>query len=93
MERARTHLVIGWVAGSEHVMDVRRLRLEATFRRVLERRPSVRIVSVGIPLDPPRGRYIHRQFVPLGELPIEMGTSTSASPRSPTPSTTARART
>ena len=61
-------VVIGWFAAEEHVADAKRLRIAQMLRRVIERRPEVRVVSVGVRLDLPADRYTHHVYIPLEEL-------------------------
>jgi glycosyltransferase involved in cell wall biosynthesis len=65
-------LVIGWVAAAEHAHDYRQLELKETLRRVLDRHPHVRVVSIGIDLGLARERYQHRQLVQYQELADEV---------------------
>jgi glycosyltransferase involved in cell wall biosynthesis len=61
-------IVVGWVAGSEHVADERRLRISEVLQRVMEKRPEVRVVSVGVRLELDASRYIHYDNIPLHQL-------------------------
>jgi glycosyltransferase involved in cell wall biosynthesis len=66
-------LVVGWLAAGEHRRDLEQLRLRETLQRLLERRPDVRIASIGINLGLRSDRYHHIANVPYGELPNYLG--------------------
>jgi glycosyltransferase involved in cell wall biosynthesis len=66
--RTRAETTIGWVAGTEHAIDVQRLPVVAALRQVLEERPDVRVVSIGLGLGLRHERYEHRTGVHLWEL-------------------------
>jgi glycosyltransferase involved in cell wall biosynthesis len=67
--RRRAHqFVVGWVAGSEHIVDERDLKLSEVARRLLAARDDVVIVTVGVRLRLEDPRYQYVQFVPLDEL-------------------------
>ncbi|MGB7159239.1 MAG: hypothetical protein WBD40_14315 [Tepidisphaeraceae bacterium] len=68
----RSRIVIGWVAHSEHVVDLRTLGLTNVFRELLERRPEVQLVSVGLPLGLSSPRYRHVGVIPLEQLASEV---------------------
>jgi glycosyltransferase involved in cell wall biosynthesis len=61
-------IVIGWVAGLEHIADARRLKITQVLQRVMERRPEVRVVTMGVRLDLDAARYTHHKYIPLHEL-------------------------
>jgi len=65
-------VTIGWVASAEHQHDRERLGLDALLRTLLERRPEVRVASVGIRFDLPRDRYAHTLVVQPAALPQEI---------------------
>jgi len=65
----REELVVGWVAGGEHKIDLKQLRLRAALDRVLEQHPYVRVMSVGLPLGLRSERYLAHESVPLAQLP------------------------
>lgn len=51
--------VIGWVAASEHSVDLDRLALTSTLGRLLDAHPSVKVVTVGLRLPLRSDRYEH----------------------------------
>lgn len=61
-------VVVGWVAGNEHQVDVEQLRLRALFQGLLERLPELEIHSVGMRLGLPHRRYRYIRGVELLEL-------------------------
>lgn len=61
-------IVVGWVAGVEHIADSRRLKITQTLQRVMEKRPEVRVVSMGVRLDLDATRYTHHEHIPLHRL-------------------------
>jgi glycosyltransferase involved in cell wall biosynthesis len=65
-------IVIGWVAGLEHIADARRLKITQVLQRVMERRPEVRVVTMGVRLDLDAARYTHHKYIPLHELGAEV---------------------
>lgn len=60
-------VVIGWVAGLEHVVDARRIPITDALERLQARHPEVRVECIGVDLRL-RGRYRHDALVPFGEL-------------------------
>ncbi|MDO8213037.1 glycosyltransferase [Conexibacter sp. CPCC 206217] len=61
-------VVIGWLAGREHRMDVRALGMDEVLARVLERSTDVYVESVGISLGLKSDRYIHTEGVHFPRL-------------------------
>lgn len=61
-------VVIGWFAGREHMADEKRLRISHVLQRVMERRPEVRVVTMGVRLSLPASRYTHHEYIPLESL-------------------------
>jgi glycosyltransferase involved in cell wall biosynthesis len=57
-------LRIGWIAGLEHAMDAERLPIRTVLQRILDERPEVEVVSVGLGLGL-RGRYGHLKSVDI----------------------------
>jgi hypothetical protein len=57
-------VMIGWVAGTEHHLDVEQLPIVSVLNRILEERTSVHVMTLGVklPLDPTR--YAHIATVP-----------------------------
>ncbi len=64
-------VVVGWVAGTEHHLDVERLPIISVLERLLAERPEVRVMTFGVrlPLDP--ARYAHIEKVRLMESETE----------------------
>jgi len=61
-------VVIGWIVGPEHQMDVDRIPIREALQRLLDERADVHVVSVGLRLGLGGPRYRHLKFVPLLEL-------------------------
>jgi glycosyltransferase involved in cell wall biosynthesis len=62
-------LVIGWAAWLDHQADWKQLELHATFERLLDAHPSLRVESVGlVSLNLPPDRYRQTHAVPLEQL-------------------------
>jgi glycosyltransferase involved in cell wall biosynthesis len=61
--------VIGWVAAGEHRADAQHLDMTQVLRRVMERAPRVRVVTMGVQLKLDPERYTHHPWVPFPELP------------------------
>jgi glycosyltransferase involved in cell wall biosynthesis len=61
-------IVVGWVAGREHVADARRLHVAQVLQRVMEKRPEVKVVTMGVRLDLDASRYTHHEHIPLHRL-------------------------
>jgi hypothetical protein len=57
--RPHEGIVIGWVAGLEHAMDVQALPIVAALQHALDEREHVRVVSVGLRLGLRGERYEH----------------------------------
>jgi hypothetical protein len=66
------HIVIGWVAAHEHMADVGRLGLTATFERLIAKHANVEVESIGVDLHL-RERYRHHLRVSFEELPRYIG--------------------
>jgi glycosyltransferase involved in cell wall biosynthesis len=64
--------VIGWVAAGEHRADVNHLDMTQVLRRVMERDPRVRVVTLGVALKLDPARYTHHTWVPFQDLPAHM---------------------
>ncbi|HKG02314.1 MAG TPA: glycosyltransferase [Conexibacter sp.] len=62
-------VTIGWVAGYEHIYDLRELRLRDSLRRLLDTREDVRVVSIGLDLSLERDRYRYMPMVRYADLP------------------------
>jgi glycosyltransferase involved in cell wall biosynthesis len=64
----REGLRVGWVAGSEHRLDLEHVPVQDALRRLLETYPDVRVTTVGVKLDLPPERYTHVAPVPFPQL-------------------------
>jgi glycosyltransferase involved in cell wall biosynthesis len=62
-------VTIGWVAGYEHIYDLRELGLRDVLRRLLDARDDVRVVSIGLDLSLERDRYRYMPMVHYAALP------------------------
>jgi len=61
-------VTVGWVAGSEHRIDVRQLPIRAALEQLLRRHRHVRVVTIGVGLDIRDDRYRHISHVPFAQL-------------------------
>jgi hypothetical protein len=61
-------IVIGCTAGSEHVDDLKLLRIATTLQRLLHAHDGVRVVTIGCMLELRDSRYAHWAQVPIAEL-------------------------
>lgn len=61
-------IVVGWVAGLEHIADARRLGISEVLRDVMAKRPEVRVVTVGVELDLDPSRHTHHHHIPFHQL-------------------------
>lgn len=66
--RRHDGLVLGWVAGYEHIADERALGISSILREVMARNPGVRVVSIGVQLDVDKSRYTHHRLLPFPSL-------------------------
>jgi len=66
---AHDGVTIGWVAGYEHIYDLRELGLRDVLRQLLDERADVRVVSIGLDLSLERDRYRYMPMVHYAELP------------------------
>ncbi len=64
----RAGVTIGWIAGLEHQIDAERVPIREALQRLLDVRPEVRVVSIGLGLGLRGERYRHVDVVPLMEL-------------------------
>ncbi|HMJ32535.1 MAG TPA: hypothetical protein VK501_01360 [Baekduia sp.] len=73
--RRRKHdgIVVGWIAGTEHRVDARLLRLGEVLRALQEVHPELRVECVGVDLQLPE-RYRHRAGLHFERLPDVMTT-------------------
>jgi hypothetical protein len=61
-------VVVGWIAGVEHAVDVAPLGISETIARLLERHDSLSVVTVGVKLDLRSERYQHVPRVHFDDL-------------------------
>lgn len=68
--RQRPHegVVVGWIAGKEHHVDLERLPIGRVLARVLAEDSRVRVVTVGLRLGFVHERYEHLRKVPFNRL-------------------------
>jgi hypothetical protein len=66
-------VVVGWVAGREHRVEVERLRIVDCLRRLLDAHPQLRVRSVGLRLPLPADRYEHVEEIAFPDLLKEVG--------------------
>lgn len=66
---AHDGVTVGWVAGYEHIYDLRELRLRDVLRRLIDTREDVRVVSIGLDLSLERERYRYMPMIPYSQLP------------------------
>lgn len=64
-------IVIGWVAGREHVSDARALAIANTLNQIQVAHPQVHVECIGVDLRLAR-RYTHTRGVPIAELPARI---------------------
>lgn len=72
--RRRLHrgLVIGWIAGAEHVVEVNRLPIVDALERIVHRFPQVRVESIGVDLGLST-RHRNTRKVEFHDLPRRIG--------------------
>lgn len=63
----RNGVTIGWVAALEHQVDVELLPIRETLQRLLDERPELHVVSIGLSLGLTGERYRHVKKVPFLE--------------------------
>jgi glycosyltransferase involved in cell wall biosynthesis len=61
-------VTIAWVAGLEHVVDLDHVPITAVLQRLLDERPDVEVVTIGLKLPLRSARYRNIGFVPVLEL-------------------------
>lgn len=71
--RSRRHagLIVGWIAGAEHMEDVIQLGLTETLTGVLAAHPDVQLETIGVDLRLPE-RYVRHRSVHFDTLPQHM---------------------
>lgn len=71
--RRRKHdgVVVGWIAGMEHLADARALQIPEALRRLQETHPDVHVECVGVNLNL-RSNYIHHPQIHFLQLPEVM---------------------
>jgi hypothetical protein len=65
-------LRIGWVAASEHRLDLEQIPVMGALERLLAAHPHVRVTTIGVRLGLPEGRYRHVPPVILPEMLREL---------------------
>jgi glycosyltransferase involved in cell wall biosynthesis len=65
-------VVAGWLAGSEHHLDVERLPLREAFGRLLDAYPQLTVETIGVGLGVRHERYRHVQNVEFFDLPPKL---------------------
>jgi hypothetical protein len=66
-------VVVGWVAGREHRVDLERLSVVDGLRRLLDAHPQLRIHTVGVRLPLHTDRYEHVDEIAFPDLLKEIG--------------------
>jgi glycosyltransferase involved in cell wall biosynthesis len=66
--QARTGVTVGWVAGKLHQQDAQALGIRAALQRLLDERPDVHVVTVGLGLGLGSDRYRHIDSVHILDL-------------------------
>jgi glycosyltransferase involved in cell wall biosynthesis len=66
--RSHQGTTIGWIAGGEHIIDIKSLPIVEVLQRLLDERPEVHVTSVGLRLPLRNERYEHISRVSLAEL-------------------------
>ena len=67
-------IVIGWLAGTEHFMDIERVPIRDALARLLDAHANVRVVSIGAGLGLRSDRFEHIRGIPFFQLPERMAT-------------------
>jgi glycosyltransferase involved in cell wall biosynthesis len=65
---AHDGIVVGWVARKEHKLDLDRMPIAETLKRLLEIHPQLHILTVGVRLPLRSDRYEHIPSVPFHDL-------------------------
>jgi glycosyltransferase involved in cell wall biosynthesis len=66
--RPHEGLTVGWIAGLEHRVDADRLPIRDVLARLLDERPDLRVVTIGLGLGLRSDRYRHVELVPQTQL-------------------------
>jgi glycosyltransferase involved in cell wall biosynthesis len=61
-------VVVGWVAGIEHKLDLERIPIASALKRLLDTHPELKILTVGVPLPLQSERYEHVNRVDFPDL-------------------------
>lgn len=69
--RPHSGVVVGWIAGLEHQLDVQQIPIKAALQRLLAERPDVHVTTFGLGLGLRDARYHHIDVVALLELANE----------------------
>lgn len=72
--REGSEVVVGWLAGAEHRIDADRLSIREDLRALLDARPDVRVMTIGVGLGLRGPRYEHIPQVDLEQLPARLAT-------------------
>jgi glycosyltransferase involved in cell wall biosynthesis len=64
----RDKVVVGWVAAREHKLDLDRLPIVQSLKRLLETHPEMRLLTIGVRLPLHSERYEHVPKVPFHDL-------------------------
>jgi glycosyltransferase involved in cell wall biosynthesis len=67
--RPHDGVIVGWVAGRSHHVDVDLVPFKAALQRLLDERPEVHVVTIGLGIGIRHERYHASRFVPLLSLP------------------------
>jgi glycosyltransferase involved in cell wall biosynthesis len=70
--RRHEGIVIGWIAGKEHLADSARIPIAAALERVLTKHPDVRVECIGVDLKLPE-RYTYDSVERFTALPERIG--------------------
>lgn len=72
VHRRGSEIVIGWVAGSEHRLDLERIPVREALERLLSAHPQTRVTTIGLGLGLDSDRYRHVKLVPFPRLLSEV---------------------
>jgi len=61
-------VVVGWVAGREHRLDLERIPIADALRRLLDEHPQLRVLTVGVRLPLESPRYEHVDGIEYNDL-------------------------
>jgi glycosyltransferase involved in cell wall biosynthesis len=66
--RPHTGVVIGWIAGREHHVEIERVPILPVLQHLLDEDPRVRVITIGLRLGLRSDRYEHIRVAPFFEL-------------------------